>query len=135
MPRHEQAPADQVVDLAFLRGERALLHRHRGGNDGVMIADLAVVDIPLTQSAFPGSRSQLLAVRSGNDRGYFGNRLGDIGREMTAVGPWIADEFVLLIKRLSHIECFLRAEAVEAVGMPLQFREVVQQGRWYAHGF
>ena len=54
---------------------------------------------------------------------------------MTAVGPWIADEFVLLIKRLRQIERFLRAEAVEAVGMPLQVRQVVEQGRRRAHGF
>jgi hypothetical protein len=129
MPQHEQAPANQVVDLAFLIGEPVWLHRNRGGNNGVMVADLAVVDITLTQGAFPGSRSQLLAVRSGNGRHNFGNRLRDIGREITAVGPWIADEFVLLIKRLGQIECLLRAEAVEAVGVPLQFREVIQQGR------
>ena len=62
MPQHEQAPADQVVDLAFLIGEPVWLQRNRGGNNGVMVADLAVVDITLAQGTLPCSRSQLLLI-------------------------------------------------------------------------
>src|SRR5271163_4178028 len=135
MPQHEQAAANKVVEFALLIGEPAWLHRNRGRNYGVMVADLAVVDITLTQRTFSGSRSQLLPVGSGNSSHDFGNRLRNVGGEIAAVSPGIADEFVLLVERLGQIECLLRAEAVETVGMPLQFSEVIQQGRQHTHCF
>ena len=120
MPQHQQPPANQVVDLAFLVGEPVWLHRDGGGNNGVVVADLAVIHIALAQGTLAGSRSQVLLIAAGNNAYDLGNRRRDIGRKVTAVGPGIADELVLLIERLGHVERFLCAEAVKAVGMPLQ---------------
>src|ERR1700694_6215771 len=52
MPHHEEAPADQAVDLALILRKANLLCRDSRRNDGVVVADLAVVDKPLAQSCF-----------------------------------------------------------------------------------
>src|ERR1019366_4095843 len=44
VPGAEQAAADQVVDLVFVRRRAGLFARRGGGNDGVMVGDLGVVD-------------------------------------------------------------------------------------------
>src|SRR3954447_4983140 len=48
---------------------------------------------------------------------------------MAAVGPWIADEFVLFIERLCDVERLLGTVAEQPVGMPLQFRQIVERWR------
>jgi hypothetical protein len=59
MPHHEEAATDQTVNLAFLFRELGLLGGNRSGNDGVVVTDLTVVDIPLSQRPLPCSSSQL----------------------------------------------------------------------------
>ena len=49
--------------------------------------------------------------------------------QVAAVGARIADELVPLIERLRVAERLLRAETVEAIGMALQFGQVVEQRR------
>ena len=51
---------------------------------------------------------------------------------MAAVGARIADELVALVERLGHVERLLRAETEEAVGVALQFGEVVERRRRHA---
>ena len=55
-------------------------------------------------------------------------------RQMPAIGTWIADQLMSLIKRLREFECALRAERVQPIRMPLQFRQVVEQRRRHALG-
>src|SRR5271155_3634390 len=62
MPHHEEAAADKTVNLAFLFRELGPLGRSRIGNDGVVVTDLTVVDITLSQGPLPRSSSQLLLI-------------------------------------------------------------------------
>ena len=55
-------------------------------------------------------------------------------REVPAVGARIADQLVALVKSLREFQCPLRAKAVQAVGVPLQFRQIIQQRRRHALG-
>jgi hypothetical protein len=66
MPHHEEAAADQTVNLAFPFGKLCLLGGNRIGNDSVVVADLTVVDIPLSQRPLSRSSSQLLLIAFGN---------------------------------------------------------------------
>src|SRR5580704_7983782 len=125
MPHHEKALADEVVNLAFVLREVGLLSRDRCRDDGVVVAHLGVVHIPLSQGARSRTQSQLrlIAHRNGGDnpRGCCGN----IGRKMPAIGPRIADKFVSLIESLGEIKGLMCAEAEQAIGMALKFRKVV----------
>ena len=87
MPHHEETPADQVVNLALVRGKVGLLRRNRCGDDGVVVAYLAVVHIPLAQGPLSRSGSQLLLIACRNRRDNPWSCSGNIGRKMTAVGP------------------------------------------------
>ena len=62
MPHHEEAPADEVVNLALVLGKVGLLRRDRSGDDGMVVAYLAVVYIPLAQRPLSRTGSQLLLV-------------------------------------------------------------------------
>src|SRR5271165_6402269 len=62
VPHHEEAAADQTVNLALLFGKLGLLGGNRIGNDGVVVTDLTVVDIPLSQRPLSRSSSQLLLI-------------------------------------------------------------------------
>ena len=110
LPHHEKASADQIVNLAFLFRKVCLPGRNRIGNDGMMIAHLAVIDVSLAQGTRPGSSNQVLRIVLGNRGNNVGSGSGDIGRKMTTVRPWIADQFVPLIKNLSNIERLLCAK-------------------------
>src|ERR1700688_1244975 len=72
MPQHQQTPADQVKDFAFFVREPVGLHRDRGGNNRVVVADLAVVDITLAQGSLPSSRSQVLLIPARNNANNLG---------------------------------------------------------------
>src|ERR1035437_6400758 len=48
-------------------------------------------------------------------------------REVPGVRARIADEFVGFIQRLRDVQRFLGAEAVQAVGVPLEFGKIVKQ--------
>ena len=56
-------------------------------------------------------------------------RCGNVLGEVAAVGSWVADQLVPLVERLGEVQSPLRAEAKQAVGVALQFREVVEQRR------
>jgi hypothetical protein len=128
VPRGEQAAADQVVDL-LLVGREPAAGRGGGREDGVVIGDAGVVDeSPAERGGAGAGRDQAgIAALHGGDDG--GQRGGDGGRQVAAVGPRIADQLVPLVERLGHVEGLLRAEAVQAVGVALQLGEVVQQRR------
>ena len=69
MPHHEESPADEVVNLAFVLRKVGLLRRYRGGDDGVVVADLALIYISLAQGALSrtGSQLELVACRNRGD--------------------------------------------------------------------
>ena len=48
---------------------------------------------------------------------------------MTTVGARVREELVLLVEVLREIQGPLRAEAVESIGVALQLRQVIEQGR------
>ncbi len=132
VPGAQQAPADQVVDAVFLGGEVGSAGRSGGGDDGVMVGDLGIVDIAAAEGAFAGSGRELLAVGFGDGSDDARQGSGDILRKMTAIGTRIADQLVTLVEGLGDVQGLLRAEAVEAVGVPLQFGQIVEQRRRHA---
>jgi len=56
VPGAQQASADQIVNLALIRGWCAFLRRNGGRDDGVVVADFRVVYKPASQGAFTRSR-------------------------------------------------------------------------------
>jgi hypothetical protein len=54
MPHHEEAPADDIESLAFVLCKVGILTRDRSGNDGMVVAYLAVVYNLLLKERTPG---------------------------------------------------------------------------------
>ena len=133
MPRAEQAAADQIVDLALIGREIAGLHGRR--DDGVVIGHLGIVDEAAAQRTLAGALRQQRVVRllDGPHHGRQGVR--HVLRKVAAIGARIADQLAALIERLRGFQGLLRAEAIKAIGMPLQFGEIVEQRRRHALRF
>ena len=122
LPGAEQAPAVQIVDLALVgRQARHFRERLRSGIDGVVIGHLGVVDEPSSQDALARAGRQMLPIRSFDALDGLRQCQRHILQEVSAVRARIADELVSFIQRLCDIQRFLRAEAVQAVGVPLEF--------------
>ena len=54
---------------------------------------------------------------------------------MAAIGARIADQLVQLVQALGDVKRGLGTEAVQPVGMTLQFSEIVKQWRWRSANF
>ena len=132
VPGREQAAAHQIVKAAlFLRNIRSC-RRRNSGNDRMVIRNLCVVNEARTQRPFPragGDELRILRADVAND-GRQRFRHGP--REVAAVGPRITQQLVFFVERLRDLQRLLRAESVEAVGVALQFRKVIQRGRPHA---
>ena len=132
MPGREQAPADKVEHLPLVRFDRCIRRRDAGGNNGVVIRHLRVIDEATAERTLAGTRREQTRVvwrDGGND---LGECLRDILRQIAAVGARVTDELVAFVERLRQFQSALGAKAVEAVGVPLEFREVIQQWRRHA---
>ena len=134
VPGAQQPPANQIVNLMLVRRQRNPLGPRRCRNDRVMVADLGIVHEAPSQRPFTSARSQVLAVRFLNRLDDAGQRARHILRQMPAIGARIADQFVAFIQRLRHVQRLLRAEPEKPVGVPLQFRKIVQRRRRHALG-
>ena len=97
-----------------------------------MIGDLGVVDEAAVQRAFADAGGEVLMIGRGDGLDDAGEGGGDVVGEVAAVGAWIADELVAFVEGLGEFECLLGAEAEEAIGMALEFGEVVERGRGHA---
>ena len=98
----------------------------------MVVGHLRVVDEPPPERALARARRQVLAVRRRDRFDDPRQRARHVLREMPAVGARIADQLVPFVQRLRDVERLLRAEAVQAVGVPLQLRQVVEQRRRHA---
>ena len=112
LPGAEQAPADQVVDLALVVRQAGLPERYCGWNDGVVIGHLGIVNEPSPQGALARAGRQVVTIRTFDILDDRWQRRHHILREVPAVRARIANELVGFIKRLRDIQRFLRAEAV-----------------------
>ena len=129
VPRLQEAAIDQVEHL---RLSRTIAHAagRAGRNDGVVIGDLGIVHEPTRQRFGAGAgREQRLVIAARHARRDLGRLAGNIAGEEAAVGAGVRDCLVLLVQRLRYAECALGAEAVQAVGVTLEFGEVVQMWR------
>jgi len=95
----------------------------------MVIGHLGVVHETASQRALAGARRELVAIRRFNRRHNARQRLRHFGREVPAIRARVTDEFVPLVERLCQVERLLRAEAEQAVGVPLQLRQIVEQRR------
>ena len=101
VPGAEQAAADEVVDLALVGRERGLAGRGGGGNDGVVIGDLGVVDEAAAEGTLAGAGREVLAIGRGDGvRPPRGRVCGHILREVAAIGARIADQLVAFVEGL-----------------------------------
>ncbi len=132
VPGAQQAAADQVVDLALVRRERRALGRGGGGDDGVVVGDLGIVHEAAAQRTLAGAGRKLLAIRRGDGLDDARQGLRHVLREVPAVGARIADQLVSLVERLRDVQRLLRAEAEQAVGVALQFGQIVERRRRHA---
>ena len=129
MPGTQQAAANQVVDPAFLTRQPGLLRRRRRRNDGVVISDLGIVDEPPSQRTLPRTGRKMRLIGNRDRLDDLRQRGRHILRQMSAVRSRVADQLVPFIERLGQVQGLLRAEAEQPVGVPLQFRQIVQRRR------
>ena len=94
----------------------------------MVIGDLGIVDEPPSQRTLPGAGRQVLPIGRRDRLDDPRQRGRHILRQVPAVGARVADQLVPLVESLRHIQRLLRAEAEQPVGVPLQFRQVVERG-------
>ena len=130
LPGLQKAAVDQVQQLRLRRTGRQAARLDAGRHDGVVIGHLRVVYEAFPQGALPGTLREQGGVVAGGDA------LGDrrqlpryIGGKVSAVGARIGDRLVLFVEDLRQFQGPVRAETIDPVGVPLQFGEIVQQGR------
>ena len=97
MPRAQQTPANQVINLRFIRPQRRALRRSHGRNNGVVVADLRVIHKPFSQRFLARTGRKVFFVARFNRAHNAGKGSGHILRNMPAVGSRIADQLVALI--------------------------------------
>ncbi len=97
VPGAEQAPADEVIDLALLSGQAGALRRNSGRDYGVMVRDLGVVHKAPPERALAGAGRKLLAIGPFDHAHNARQCAGHVLRQVAAVGPRIADQLVALI--------------------------------------
>ena len=128
-PGAQQAAADQVVDPPLVPAQGAGAGICGGGDDGVVIGDLAVVHVALAELARAHVRRQQVGVWRRHGLHDLVQSLLHVGGEVAAVGARIADQLVLFVQRLGQLEGPVRGESEEPVGVALQLCQIVQQGR------
>ena len=130
VPRLQQPAVHQVQNLGFRRIAVHAGSRRAGRDDGVVVRNLRVIDVALAERSRPRSLGYEPAVEIASHASRNGWQLVlDCRREMAAVRSRVGDRLVLLVQQLRQFQRPVRAESVQAVGVPLQFREVVEQGR------
>ncbi len=134
-----EAACDHVKEL--LLGFRQLLRRNQaGGDDGKVVADLAIVEDALVRThpaavqGGGGVRAQFMrqgvllpAVVAGEGLQRGGDRGEIIFRQVPGVGSRIGQHLELLIERLGDLQRPPCGEAETVAGLPLQRGEVIQQ--------
>ena len=135
VPRLEEPPVDEVEDLSFRRVRIDIAGAGTGRDDGVVIGDFRVVHVALAERTPPGTLgNEAFIVLGGHVRGNRGQLAGDRRGQVPTVGAGIGDGLVLFVQGLCNLERPLGAVSVQAVGMPLQFGEIVEEGRRHALG-
>ena len=123
----DQPRDDGLKDLLLRPSQRA--GQAAGRNDGVMVAHFAIVDDPAGEP----QRRQVQAVDVLLADGLQAAQdVGDlplhIAAQVARVGTRVGDQF-LLVQRLSGGQRVGGGQAVTAVHVPLEFRQIVQLGR------
>ena len=96
----------------------------------MVIGDLGIVHEPPGQRFGAGAgREQGFVIAARHARCDLRRLAGNIAGQEAAIRAGICDRLVLLVQRLRYAESALGAEAVQAVGVPLEFGEVIQVWR------
>ena len=99
----------------------------------MVVGDFRVVHVAIAERALPGTLgNEVIVVLGGDIRGDRGQLAGHGLGQMPAVGAGIGDGLVLFVQCLRQLERAFGTESVQAVGMPLQLGEVVEEGRRHA---
>src|SRR5207248_8326875 len=124
MPGAQQSTADQIINISLINREARLFGRDPSGNDGMMIANLGVIDESPPQGVFAGPGCEKSAIRRLDPLNDPRQGPRDIFRQISAVRAGIANHLVTLVERLCEIECFLGTEPKQSIGMTLQLGQV-----------
>ena len=95
----------------------------------MVVADLRVVDEATTEGPHTRSGRERRAILVGHGRHHRTEAGGDVAREVAAVGARVGQQLVVLVERLRGRERLARRQTVQAVHVPLQLGQVVQQRR------
>ena len=124
----QQLAADKGQQFLFALGQsvKAFLHKFHCGDDGVVVAHLFAVQHPSKlRGNVKARRKRKQRPQAGHDA--FRRRLHIVGKVL-AVGTGISQQ-LLFIELLGVIKGLLGGKSKQAVGLPLQRREVVEEGR------
>ena len=126
--RAQQAQGHQLQNcpLTHRQGGQVRLPDVAGGDHRMMVGHFLVVD---DRRRIAGD-GDALAERHGVGDQIHQHRqpLGHVGSQVAAVGPGIGAE-LLFIEVLQVVQCLLRSEAQQSIGVPLECCQVVEGGR------
>ena len=129
-----QEPAhDQIEHPPLVGRERLEPDALAGGDDGVVVTDLGVVEDALRARGRSGGEQRLgerRVVRQLREPPeQLGHLVGEVARQVARVGARIREHLVPLVQRLRGLERARRAQAVTPVGGALQRREIEELRR------
>ncbi len=128
MIRHEQATAHKVVHACLALLQRAVPGANGRGDDRVVIRDLGIIHETCGQGRLSAARGHETRIAGGDgvDHGAEADR--HVRGQVPAVRARIGQKLVLFIQGLGVPKHLLGRHAIQAVGVALQFGQVVQQG-------
>lgn len=117
----EEALDDELIDAALVAGEAVLAQAFLGWDDGVVVADLGVVDAARCDLAlFRANLAGDVGVAVGSESGEALREGGDdVFREIAGIGAGIGEQLVFFVKTLHEGKGLFGAEAVAGVGVAL----------------
>ena len=131
----QEAAHHQVVDVALRAGEGVEVRLLLGGDDGVVVGDLVVVDdvFGLQRAVAHDALGQLFVGRHHNRADAVGESGDHVVRDVAAVGAGVGEGLVVLVERLHQVQGLLGAVGELLVGVALELGEVVsRRGRGLA---
>ncbi len=95
----------------------------------MVIIHLCVIHEAARECALTASFGEQRPVRSGDRLNDGGQGARFRRRQMSAVGAGVAEQLVFFVQRLRRVERALGGQAVQAIHVPLEFGQIIQERR------
>lgn len=127
----QEALDDKLVNAALVAGQIVLAEAFFRWNDGVVVADLGVVDAAWRDGAlFGANETGHVTVAVGCERlQAFWEGGDDVLGEIAGIGARVGEQLVLFVETLHDLQRLLGAEAIARIGVALQGGEVIERWR------